>query len=255
MNHASEGALQAYLDDELNPADKRSVADHLAACSTCAAEMGLLRRASERFSAVVTATDVPTPPLEPEVLTRYRWMQRTIVARRMLARAAVLLVFVSAAAAAALPGSPLRRLAVDLWHEARGLFGSAPEAVEAPPVTPATPAPVAAVSVQPLEGGLRFVVVGAAPGTRLHVQLVAGTLGAVQASGAATDAHFRTAPGRIEVRDAPPGDLTVRIPRSALSASVVVDGRTLLVKQGSALRLLATPVDSSATGIVFRIGS
>ncbi len=255
MSHTSEGTLQAYLDGELTATEQDRVAEHLAGCPTCTAEVGELRRASERLSLLVSRIDVSAPDLEPESITRFRWMQRTALARRVLARAAVLLVFVSAAAAAALPGSPLRRLAIDLWNDARSLLQPAPEAAApaAPAPAPEANVPSTAVSVQPFGGRLHFTILNAAPGMPVRVRLIDGPLGVVRASGAAMDAQFITGEGHIEIGGAQGGDLTVLIPRSALSAVVRANGHPLLLKQGDALRLLRPPVDSSATEIVFRV--
>lgn len=252
MVHTSEGTLQAYLDGELSTAERDRVASHLAVCPACTAEAGALRSAAERFSLLVSGFDVPAPGLEPDSITRFRWIERTMLARRILARAAVLLVFVSAAAAAALPGSPIRHLAVDLWNEARSLVAPAPEAVApAPAPTPEVEAPSAAVSVQPLRGRLHFTISDAAPGIRVRVQLIDGDVGVVRASGKAMAARFTTGVGHIQIGDVQGGDLIVQIPRSALSAVVRANGRALLLKQGDSLRLLSTPVDSSAAEIVF----
>ena len=49
MNHLTEADLQSWSDEELDPADRIRVADHLASCPDCRRELGDLRAASELF--------------------------------------------------------------------------------------------------------------------------------------------------------------------------------------------------------------
>ncbi len=256
--HVTEGTLQAYLDDELAAADRESVASHLAVCSACTSELTLLESASGHLAALLAGADLPAPEVAPDPFTRARWSRRAIGARRTLSRAAVLLVFAAGAVAAAVPGSPLHEALKELWSGAAARFSSAPApAAPAPEPEPAPAAGadrVSSVSVEPLGGSVSYTIVDAGPATRVHVRLVDGPIGGVEARGEASQARFRTGPGRIEVRRIPSGDLTVLIPRGAQSATVRVDGRTLLSKEGDHLRLLAAPADSSAEEIVFEVG-
>ncbi len=259
MNHATEGTIQAYLDGELPARERAELALHVETCPQCAGELAALRSAAARFHLLALAADVPVPPLPTDELARRRRRARSVLARRVLTRAAVLLVFV-AGAAAALPGTPLHRWAVGLWNDVRTVIVRRPAAVpvapvevEVEPTAPAASAPMA-VSVSPLGGELYFTIARAAPRTRLHIEIVDAPRGAVRATGAATAGHFSTAAGRIDIADVPAGDITIRIPRDVRRATVVADGRPLLVKEGASVRLLATPADSSAAEIVFEIG-
>ena len=222
--HPSEGELQAFLDGEL-PADERArVAAHLAECGDCRAELAQLRAAGEIFSAAVhridTVTAAAVTAAHTAVLHRAGSRRsgrpalqilppsgaRAVAVRRAFLRAAVLVLLVAGAASAAVPGSPIRRFLVGLWHETTHLFGVRPAAPPPPARIRVAPAPRPApslpsgVSVLPENGRVSVVVQGAAPGLRVHVRVLDTDRASVEADGPATSAHFRTGPGRIEVR-------------------------------------------------------
>ena len=118
----------------------------------------------------------------------------------------------------------------------------------------AAQAPVeSGVSVEPLDGALRIVLSRAAPAVRIRARLVESARGGVFASGPAADASFSTAPGSIEVIGVSSGELRVEIPRSATSASIVIDGRTYLVKDGDELRMSTELRDSGGSEVVFDV--
>jgi hypothetical protein len=75
----------------------------------------------------------------------------------------------------------------------------------------------------------------------------------VFASGPAADASFSAAAGTIEVIGVPSGELRIEIPRSVVSASIVIDGRTYLEKDGDTLRVSTELRDSTNAEVVFDV--
>jgi anti-sigma factor RsiW len=253
-----EGTLQALLDGALPPGD-RPVADaHLAACGECAAALRELRAVNERTAALLARADVPAPVAQAQMslrarrLSAHRWGE----ARQALLRAAILVLGLAGVAAAAVPGSPVRA-----WIEHAVLPAKkptlTPTARPAPPPAPqpqAQPSAPSGVKIHPDAGTVRVVLTGASPRLRVTARLVDADQAGVLARGrAAQGARFRTAAGRIEVVGAGPGEIEVEIPRSATDATVEVNGRVYVAKDGDSLRVLA-PAGAPAEGPDVRVG-
>jgi hypothetical protein len=257
MTHLGEGTLQEMLDGELPPGARAGVEAHLASCPACAGQLAELRGLTERASALLGLVEAAPPVLAAQAaFARQRRSGGALVqARRALPRAAVLVLAVAGAAAAAVvPGSPVRE-----WVD--GLAAPERAAQEAPvQPAPAAPAPVPveaapeAVSILAFEGRVRVVVNGSSPELRVRARLVPGAKAEVTATGAATTGHFRTGPGRIELTGAGPGEVVVTLPADADAAFVEVNGRVFAAKEGDRLRSLEPRVAGSATEPVFRAG-
>jgi hypothetical protein len=261
MKHLTDGTLQAYLDDELPVPERSAVEAHLAACGGCGSELAALERAGTVFASAMGRLPEPTVALleaRAGVARRSRAAARTrepvLLFGWSLARAALLLLGLAAVASATIPGSPLRRWIEELLADATVAPAEAPAIVEAP----AAPAPpMAEVSVAPEQGRVRVTLLDLPADASVRVRLVDGDRAAVLAMGGAAGARFTTGPGRIEVRGptASGGEVLVQLPRSALRAEVLVDGRPYLVKDGAAVRLLAPAADTTGSEILFRPGS
>jgi hypothetical protein len=253
-----EGTLQALLDGALPPGERPAAEAHLAACGECAAAARELRAVNERAAALLARGDVPAPVAQAQMSLRARRARQTHWgdARRALLRAAVLVLGLASVAAAAVPGSPVRA-----WIEETVLPAKKetlpPGAGRAPVPPPRAEAPAPAptgVSIRPDAGAVRVVLTGASPRLRVTARLVDGDHAGVLARGrAASGARFRTAPGRIEVVDAGAGEIEVEIPRAARSATVEVNGRVLVAKDGDSLRVLA-PAGAPGEGPAVRVG-
>lgn len=255
--HLGEGTLQAWMDDGLSPAERAAAEAHLAACAECAAAARELRAVNERAAALLARADVPAPVAQAQMSLRARraraghWGD----ARRALLRAAVLVLGLASVAAATVPGSPVRGWIEQAVLPARKdpLPQTARRATP-PPARPAASSAASGVSIRPDAGTVRVVLTGASPRLRVTARLVDGDRAGVLARGpAATGARFRTAPGRIEVVDAGAGEIEVEIPRTARAASVEVDGRVLVAKDGDSLRVLA-PAGAPGEGPDVRVG-
>lgn len=258
MTHLGEGTLQELLDGELGP-DRRGAADrHLAACAACAGELAELRAGGERASALLGLADVPAPVLRAQAgfHRRRRAGGPLAVAGRALPRAAAIaLTLAVAGVAAAVPGSPVRS-----WLGGATVAERPAEpvrlerAAEAPTAAPAVVPLPKAVSILPDAGRVRVVVSGSSPELRVRTRLTDGPNAEVHATGSAASARFRTAPGRIEVVGAGPGEVVVHLPASARAAFLEVNGRVYAAKEGATLRSLQPRVDGSAIEPVFRAG-
>lgn len=256
MTHLGEGTLQALLDGELAPGPRAQADAHLAACRDCAGQLADMRGLNARTSALLGLVEAAPPVLAAQAqFARHRRGGGALAqARRALPRAAVLVLAVAGAAAAAVvPGSPVRE-----WVERAAVQPREQEpALPAPAPAPAVKAPPApkAVSILPLDGHVRIAVTGSSPELRVRARLSDAPQAQVTATGAAVSARFRMGPGRLEIMGAGPGELVVDLPAGADAAFVEVDGRVLAAKEGNTLRSLAPRVAGSAEEPVFRAGS
>ncbi len=265
--HLSDGALQAFLDGQLAAGERARVADHLADCVPCQAELRQLKAAAALFHGAITLTDTEADLAGARAGTARRARPSPVIrllggqsarareVRRTFVRAAVLVLLLAGAASAAVPGSAVRRFLVNIWHQTTRLFGARPAApppagVRIAPAPAPAPVPPAGVSVLPDEGQVRILVHDAAPGLRVHVRVLDTDRASVEAEGPAASAHFRTGPGRIEVTGGGKGDLRIGIPRSASHASVEVDGRPVFALDAGQSRRLA-PADTAGGENVF----
>jgi Putative zinc-finger len=255
--HLVEGTQQALLDGALPPAERTAAEAHLAGCGECAAAARELHALNERAGALLARGDVPAPVAQAQMSLRARRVRQGQrawggEARRALLRAAVLVLGIASVAAAAVPGSPVRA-----WLEDTVLPEKQPTLppVGRAPVPPAREAPApAGVSIRPDAGAVRVVLTGASPRVQVTARLVDRDRASVLVRGQAmSGARFRTTPGRIEVVNAGPGEIEVEIPRQARSATVEVNGRVFVAKDGDSLRVLA-PAETPGGGPAVRVG-
>lgn len=258
MTHLGEGTLQEWLDGELAPGPRAEADAHLAACRECAGELAELRALGARASALLGMVDAAPPMLAAQAhfARRRRGGGALAHARRALPRAAVLVLAVAGAAAAAVvPGSPVREWVERVTVEARDPAPALPAPAPAPPVEAVPAAAPKAVSILPEGGKVQVAVTGSSPELRVRARLSDEPAAQVTATGAAVSARFRTGPGRIEVVGAGPGEVVVDLPRGAEAAFVEVNGRVVAAKEGNGLRSLAPRVAGSAEEPVFRAGN
>ncbi|MGD8319675.1 MAG: hypothetical protein PVJ02_04460 [Gemmatimonadota bacterium] len=164
-----------------------------------------------------------------------------------LSRAAGLLL-VTAAAAYALPGSPVRS-----WVD--GALGRIQE--DETYVSPPAPAPdsdpapseATGIRIDVSGGALRVVLRDAAPGTDVQVRWVPGTESAVFAP---VGSRFTSAEGRIEAR-LTPGPVSVELPRDVSSVVLRVGDRTYLQKSDAGIDVEGPTLSRSEDEVVFRI--
>jgi hypothetical protein len=269
MTHASDGALQAYLDGELEREEETAVTRHLEGCGECAAELASLRAAGTLFSSAMAEADTAAPVAQAAAAVRSKAPPRVIplarpaAARRRAAygsalgalpRAAVLVLGLAAVASATIPGSPVREWVVATWER----VWAEPAAEAPPPVVAEREAepelPVSGVSIRSANGSIEIFVDGAAADSRIAVRLVDGDRATVEATGGAAAARFFTGPGRIQVRGGDQGEFRIDLPRGARSVRIEVDGRAYLVMESGALRFQMPSEESGDAELLFRIG-
>jgi len=246
--HIEDAALIALIDEESTADEKESLRSHLASCDRCAGQLEALRFADRRVRAGLELLDAPTPPSEmpAALLTASRQAVTPIrasatrgggIGRRSVATAAGLILFL-AAAAYAVPGSPVRAIVSRSASAIATLFG-----VDA---GPADPGP-GQVGVAPVGGAVRISILEASADLRITIRATPAS----QASVAAREAEFAVESGEIQVRDAA-GDMTIALPTAA-EAVVEVNGVVVARLLDGALAR-ANGADASPATIIVETG-
>jgi hypothetical protein len=250
MKHLDEGAILSVRDGEDLGEEVR---EHLAGCATCAASLAAARARAESIVVTLTALDRPIEPTAAKVGVRARLRSKDEkrssrrFGTRHLGRAAALLL-VSAGAAAAVPGSPLRSLwsptptteAVDDATAGEATRASAPPAV--------APADVG-ITVAAPDGAVQVVVRGATPGTEVSVSRSDQSSARITAP---PGSRITYAAGRVEV-DASRGSIHNELPRRAGEVSLEVDGRLYLEGSPEALTVPGPAVELTEDAIRFLV--
>ncbi len=258
MTHLDTGTLQTLLDGELNGADRAAVDAHVAACEVCAAEITGLREAAGAFAGAMAVLDVPAPMLAARVHLEQRHGQdlrrRAFaiagLAPRALLRAAAVVLLVTGAASAAIPGSPVRRWAGDLLDRAARMFAGevtqAP-AVAAPPVTdrvaPSETAgltPVSGVGAALADGSIQISLRSVAEGARVTIRLTDERNASAETLRPAGETpQYRSSTGRIDVVGVPAeGIVLIRLPARAREATVEINGRLYYARRDGEERIV-----------------
>lgn len=248
MTHLDEGRLQALLDDEMTEAAAREARAHLEGCAPCRSLLEAMRARSAAVARALLALDVtpPTAPVKERVRAEAR---RRRPARRWLGvpvtalprAAAITLLVAGGAAAAVLPGSPLRS-----WISGDDEVSQVRETPAA--AVSAAPEEVG-IRVAPSDGRVRVVVEGLPTGAEVEVTLADGIAGA--GAFAPDGARFRSGEGVLEVTT-PRGPVRVELPRG-VAASVSVEGRIYLESDASGLRTPGPAVERDTDRVLFRV--
>lgn len=249
--HMDEGTLIAYLDGELDAPERTRVARHLRSCEACTDALDGLRSAARRLTTALERLDVPPPAwLGPSGRgapgPRSGDGRAAPAVRRWLIAASLLLV--AGTAAAAVPGSPVRAWMERQLDDVARVFGAGETGEGVVVATDSVAAAGAGVAIRPT-ASLEVVIRDPAEGTWVVVRVVEDDRASVHASGA----RYRTSSDRIEVLGPAGGAVRVEIPARLERAGIQVDGRPLLRKEGSNLRVLA-PADSADAEVVFELG-
>jgi hypothetical protein len=271
MGHPSEGTLQDYLDGETGGLEKESIRAHLRGCEACRSRAGVQEEASAQVSKALLLLnrELSLSPEEARHLVYARrrgfggdrsGQERAAVdhahrssrdgitlplsgGRRTLSLpwAASIALLLTAGAASALPGSPVRGWLVQGWDAVAG-SGSGPAGegfgVPLDPEALPTPEPVEraeiGASILAGEEGVELWIRGLPAGADLRVVWVDGNMAGIFAG---EGTRFRTEPGRLEA-EAPPGAVRVEIPRTLGRVVVGVDGRVLVRVSGDEVDIL-----------------
>jgi len=246
--HADEAALLALLDEESTAEEGEALRGHLASCDRCAARFETLQFTERRARAGLELLDAPTPFSEmpvalrvasSEAVTPIRTAARSgrRLGQRSVATAAGLILFL-AAAAYAVPGSPVRTLVARSANAIADLFRV--------DQGPADPGP-SEVSVDPVGGFLRISIFEASADLRITVR----TTPAARASVSAREAEFGVESGEIQVRDAA-GDMVIALPTA--SESVVEVNGVVVARLREGLLAREDGADASPATIIVETG-
>jgi hypothetical protein len=259
MSHVAEGTLMTYLDDALPVRDREAVEDHLHACSQCAFELEELRSMAREFSGALAITDAPIPMLKARAALVDRTPARRAIqlspwragrSSRLLKAAAVVLL-VAGGASAAIPGSPLNRLAAEIAQLASHLvFGEPEVAVPVPAPVRQVPLPTAEWGVSPADGRVRISVRGMDDGLRVTVRLVDDARVRVTAPGSQDMPAVQRAAGLLELSNVS-SELVVELPRSVSRATVEINGVPYYVKNGADVRILQAATEAGDDEFIF----
>jgi anti-sigma factor RsiW len=267
MTHATDGLLQAYLDGEIDSQAAAELSDHLAGCHACAAELDTLRHVGEAVHQALGLLVAPPAPLlrARAIIAAERRAARHGFAGRLsrlgargIAKAAMLVLALAGAGAAAIPGSPVRRALETTFARVAELFREpAPPVADAPAPTLDAPAPLLTrgAAVLPADGRVRVVLHAPAQDTDITVRLVDAPRAEIATATAEGGVRFRTGAGRIEVAGLSPGAITIMIPRHVRQATIEIDGRVHVYKQGGVLHLSGPAGPQSGDEVSFRIGT
>lgn len=259
MQHLEEGTLQALLDGELEEGVEREALRHLRSCLVCTRLRDELEAGAGAFEEALAWLDFPGEGggAQRTVGSRWEGVARPSKTGRLrrgwggasLTRAAALLLAFAAAASATMPGSPVRD-----WLAPRATPADAVAVrSSAAPALPVEVAPESGVSIEPAGGEFRVLLTEPSPELQIHASLVDSPRGGVFAP-AESEARFRTAPGLIEVSGVPATELRVEVPRGVRHASIEIDGRVYLVKEGDHLRLTVGAAEGGSAEIRFGVG-
>jgi hypothetical protein len=270
MTHATDGTLLAYVDGEIDGSAAAELGDHLAACAECARELQTLRRLSATTHEALSLVSAPAPMLRAQAAIaaeRARLERRSpasYISRlgaRGLARAAMLLLALAGAAAAAVPGSPVRRaLETTIARVSQLLNG---EAVAPAPLPVPAPAPAdvpvfserASMAILPAGGRVRVLLHAPAGPVDVTVRLVSSQRAVVETNTPDADVRLRSAAGRVEVIGLGTGTVTIEVPAAVAGATIEVGGLVYVYKEGRALQLTGPAGNDRGDEVRFRIGS
>jgi hypothetical protein len=262
MSHPSDGHLQAWLDGELEPGEATGVGEHLGSCAECAERAEVLRGESEGFSHAMLALDerVGSPadpgPLPVAAALSGARGRRLRYTGWSLARAAGLILVAAGAAAALVPGSPVREWLASLGDSGETVVvapaESAPDMVAG--AEGSSTAGPTAISVEPRSGELFISLRGFGRDSNVHVRLTDALRASVRVEGSPDAPRFVTGPGTLEVIGATEGEIWVELPRSVRDAVVEVDDKAAVRIEDGQLVILWPVMDSLRGDVVFRIG-
>jgi hypothetical protein len=259
MNHVAEGTLISYLDGALPLPARAEVDHHLKACSACAFEAEELRVAAREFRTALAVADVPIPLLAARArledllapsravdISPWRKARRTPA----FLKAAAVVLLVAGGASAAIPGSPLNRLASEIAQLASRLVAGEPEP-ETPVVqVPVEQAPTTGWGVTPVNNRIRISIRGMSDGLRMTVRLVDEATAFVTPSSSQEIPSAKSGGGVLELTNVT-SELIVEIPRSVNRATIEVNGVPYYTKNGSDIRILQAAQESAADEYVF----
>jgi len=261
MNHTDSGALIAWLDGELPVAVRDEMGAHLAECDSCRNELADVRDLAREFGDAMGLLNGRIPLLSARLAveqradrSRFNRSERLIASG--LAKAAAITLLVAGAAAAAIPGSPVRQWVTEVVARMVGSRTEAPAPVAVPTVVEPQVQEARGPAVTVPSGGTIRVSIHALPASAsLTVKVVDREGVFLRALGADDPVRFvPRSDASVEVFDVRTG-LVIELPRSLTSASIDVDGRPYYVKDAGGERYIGPGATRTRDGVTFRSDS
>ena len=260
MFHPALHRLRAFASDELEATARTNAARHLAGCQRCRDQISWIEsvQSSLQSAPVFAAPETSWTRIRSRidrgdvVLLPAGDAELQTASVRSRAVTAALLILVLASGAGALL---VKRDAWIDWFIPESNDPIQAPGVVSPTLPPVTPAPLpitTQLSIAPAQGRLSVSI--AAPNALLRVRVRIGDQADldVEAAGDAGQGRFRTGPGRLIIEQPGAGDLLLTLPRAAEHVVVMIDGRTVLVKERSEVRLLV-PADTSGPEFILPV--
>jgi hypothetical protein len=244
MNHMDEGTIAAIRDGALSSTDARL---HLDACATCREALASATARAARIVDDLASLDcrIDVEAAKEQLRERIDSARGAAVPWRgqpwYIGRAAALLLL-TAGAAYAFPGSPLRDW---ISGESAAAGGQAelgdPLAQEAPESV--------GIGVDVPDGRIRITVRGMLPESELEVVWLDAPTAQISAAPGST---YSFAEGHAEAT-VTSGPVRIEVPRTASMISIEVNGRMVLQRSGGGLALPGRVLEQDADRILFSI--
>ncbi|MGQ0647683.1 MAG: zf-HC2 domain-containing protein, partial [Gemmatimonadaceae bacterium] len=236
MTHPDDETLLRSAHGELPVGERAVVEGHLASCAACRGRISRMSDDEREVLGLLRELDAPGP-----VVTVDGVFARAARGRRLRFRmaAGIILAVTVAGAAAAMPGSPIRRWVRETIAR---LSDDAPARLPAPAASQPTPAPMSGVAVAP---GASFVIRVERPAGRGVVVVSLTDDSAIVARAPLGAATFTADVGRLVVtlRDSVV-EVVLQIPRVAPSVEVRAGGERVFLKRGARITTGVTPDDA-----------
>ncbi len=252
MGHPDSGLIQALLDGEVGGTEADTLRGHLNSCPECGAGAEALEGASREVTRALLIVDTE-PRLEKaraRALAKRRPGSRLFFGYSLsLPKAASIALLLSATAASALPGSPVRRWLAQGW-EALTESPQANPSQEDPSGTTgdeeALP-PETGASILASTQGVEIWIHDLPPQAELRVVWIDGDEAWIRAG---EGTRYSLEGGRLEAFS-PPGAVRVEIPRNLGQVVVGVNGSILLRKTGGEVEIVGTVQQRTPSEILF----
>jgi hypothetical protein len=233
--HLDDDRIQRVLHDELTDPQQRQVHQHLETCADCRGRVERARAEEDALFGLLDRLDHPTPAVESKSV-------RTVAAgalSRSLRRVAIVIAALglSAAAAYALPGSPLRG-----WLDAmtRGT-GQAPVETSAPPAPVSSREPSGIY----MQLGQRLVINFASTQSAGVATVTLNDADEIKVWTNDRSVSFTSDSTRLTINnERSTSSYNIEIPRSAPNVRIAVNGHILLVKTGGKVTTPLAPVST-----------
>lgn len=218
--HLTDAELTAFAHGEMPAHDREEARLHVAGCASCASRLERFRDVDDEIAGSLAVLDHDVPSLSADTIIA-RANGRSAWARRAIAAGIAALVVAGSAAAAA-PGSPVRRYV-------ERLFAGGPPPAPAPvPPQPAAPSGVAFVP----EGAVEVDFVASQPSGEIRITL--GDSPTFRITHRGGSAGYSLTAAGVSVDNAASGaSYDIALPRGLERSRIQVGGRVVFATVGS----------------------